>query len=172
MLIKEFLKSHHEIIFSEKFDTIRLKKEKNTIFLNKIRTAKIAKLYFLAFLLFLIAIGFFSDSIIIIGLCILILISMSYTLFLQYSVTIHLDKKEIEIKNHFLFIIKNKTIAISKVLDWIIKDGEVGFNVFIKTGDTSNLINRFINNKKICRFNKQDEASDFVYWIKEITGLK
>lgn len=171
-MLNELLRTQNEIFFSEKYDYLKLKKENNQILIEKIKTGKNGWIYFLSFFLFGAAIIFFSHQWLVWILAGTVLFSTYFVIFLGYSSLIDLNSQTILLKKSLLGISLQKNISFYHVLDFKIKEGEIGHNLRVQLGENLGFINRIKSQWTLCRVSKYEECVDLLNWLREIIKPK
>lgn len=167
-MFSETLRNSNQVEFSGNIDKVVLFKEKDKFIIRKVATGRTGIGYFIGFTVFMVIISVFAESILVPALCLVFLLSLVYFIFSVYESEIDFARGSVTLsKKLFNIRLYHTTVPFYSILDWKIRDGEIGYNVLIKTGDALGLFNRLKDEKLICRIHKYEEAFDFINYIKE-----
>lgn len=166
-MLNQQLRELSEIHLGGKFDGIEILSLPEAITLSKTKTGLAGKLYFAGFAVACAVIGFFGATLTILLLSLIIAASSALVIFLKYRTTFDFSQKNIlHEKNLFGFRVQRK-IAFERILDFKIKNGEMGYNLKVKTGTSEALFYKIWQELTLCRFEKYEEALEVLNWIRE-----
>lgn len=171
-MFSEDLRNREEILLSGKYDLLKVTKKDQQIVIKKTKTGKTGWIYFISFFTLAVIISFFSHQWLVYLLAFGIALSTGGVIFLNYQTTIDLNLKQIILLKKLLFINLTQKIPFEKILDFKIKDGEIGYNLKLQLGENTGFIYRIKAEWVLCRVSKYEESVELLNWIREIIKPK
>lgn len=168
-MLTEKLNNEDQIQFSGKYDVVELQKEGlNNVVIKKIKSGIASKIYFGFFLVVAALICYYAENnrATIIAITTLIFCSATYFLFLGYKTIFDKENKTVTFFKRFLFIRWKSIVPFDDILVWSLKEGEAGFLIKAKTGESFGFVHKLREEHTVCRLYKRTEAEELLSWIQ------
>ena len=171
-MFNEDLRNKEELVLSGKYDILKITKKNQQIIIEKTKTGKTGWIYFFSFFAAALIISFFSHQWLVCLLAFGIALSTGGVIFLNYKSVIDLNTKEINLFKNLFFIHLKQKFGFDKILDFKLKEGEIGHNIRLQLGENNGFFYRVKAQWVLCRVSKYEESVELLNWIREIIKPK